>query len=104
MFTLILLDVFLLVLFGTALSKHYKCVPYITGTDIGGRYHCQRRLRLHLRRIYADIAVWRWTSEGARFHFCRGPTAQAFSRNHALNGVFGEMSEAGFPDEVIDGN
>ena len=35
--------------------------------------------------------------------FLPGTYGTSLLRNHALNGVFNEMSKAGFPDEVIDG-
>ena len=54
---LFVLDVILLVLFGTALSSIINFFLSSPGADVGGGDDSERRVRLHMRRIHADIAV-----------------------------------------------
>ena len=97
----ILLDVFLLVLFGTALSSIINV--FLTsqgqisavGTIVSAGYG-------FICGAYMPISQF---GDGLQkvLSFLPGTYGTSLLRNHALNGVFGEMSEAGFPDEVIDG-
>ena len=97
----ILLDVFLLVLFGTALSSIINV--FLTsqgqisavGTIVSAGYG-------FICGAYMPISQF---GDGLQkvLSFLPGTYGTSLLRNHALNGVFNEMSEAGFPDEVIDG-
>ena len=95
----ILLDVFLLVLFGTALSSIINV--FLTsqgqisavGTIVSAGYG-------FICGAYMPISQF---GDGLQKVLSFLPGTYGLLRNHALNGVFGEMSEAGFPDEVIDG-
>jgi len=93
--------VFLLVLFGTALSSIINV--FLTsqgqisavGTIVSAGYG-------FICGAYMPISQF---GDGLQkvLSFLPGTYGTSLLRNHALNGVFGEMSEAGFPDEVIDG-
>lgn len=98
---LILLDVFLLVMFGTALSSiinafltsqgQISAVGAIVGAGYGficGAYMPISQFGDGLQKVLS---------------FLPGTYGTSLLRNHALNGVFNEMSKTGFPDEVIDG-
>ena len=98
----ILLDVFLLVLFGTALSSIINV--FLTsqgqisavGTIVSAGYG-------FICGAYMPISQFGDGLQKRVLSFLPGTYGTSLLRNHALNGVFGEMSEAGFPDEVIDG-
>lgn len=98
---LILLDVFLMVLFGTALSS---CVVYplktngqasAVGTIVSAGYG-------FICGAYMPISSF---SQGLQkaLSFLPGTYGTSLFRNHALGGVLEEMSKQGFPNEVIDG-
>ena len=84
---LVLLDVFLLVLFGTALSS---CINFFLTTD--GRNSCrfddrQLDIRLFVRRLYADLPVFRRDSERDLFfarHLRDYASAQSFYARRAV--------------------
>ena len=97
---LIVLDVFLLTMFGTALSS---CVNFFLSTDgqasavgtivsAGYGFICG---------AYMPISGF---SAGLQkvLSFLPGTYGTSLLRRHALRGVFAEMSESGFPDEVMD--
>ena len=83
------LDIVLLVLFGTALSSIINCFLKLTGANFRRRHNRKLRLRLYLRRIYADFAVRQRPAKGAFVfarHICHKPAAKprscgSFSRN-----------------------
>ena len=96
----LLLDVVLLVLFGTALSS---CVNYplstngqasAVGTVVSAGYG-------FICGAYMPISNF---SEGLQkvLSFLPGTYGTSLLRNHALRGVFGEMSNQGFPNEVVE--
>ena len=98
---LLLLDVFLLVMFGTALSS---CVNFFlstngqasaVGTVISAGYG-------FVCGAYMPISNF---SEGLRnvLSFLPGTYGTSLLRNHTLRGVFAEMGEQGFPAEVVEG-
>lgn len=97
---LIVLDVFLLTMFGTALSS---CVNFFLSTDgqasavgtivsAGYGFICG---------AYMPISGF---SAGLQkvLSFLPGTYGTSLLRRHAMRGVFAEMSEGGFPDEVMD--
>lgn len=97
---LIALDVFLLTMFGTALSS---CVNFFLSTDgqasavgtivsAGYGFICG---------AYMPISGF---SAGLQkvLSFLPGTYGTSLLRRHAMRGVFSEMSESGFPDEVMD--
>lgn len=97
---LIALDVFLLTMFGTALSS---CVNFFLSTDgqasavgtivsAGYGFICG---------AYMPISGF---SAGLQkvLSFLPGTYGTSLLRRHAMRGVFAEMSESGFPDEVMD--
>ena len=96
----LLLDVVLLVLFGTALSS---CVNYplstngqasAVGTVVSAGYG-------FICGAYMPISNF---SEGLQkvLSFLPGTYGTTLLRNHALRGVFEEMSSQGFPNEVVE--
>ena len=96
----LLLDVVLLVLFGTALSS---CVNYplstngqasAVGTVVSAGYG-------FICGAYMPISN---VSEGLQkvLSFLPGTYGTSLLRNHALRGVFEEMSNQGFPNEVVE--
>lgn len=96
----LLLDVVLLVLFGTALSS---CVNYplstngqasAVGTVVSAGYG-------FICGAYMPISNF---SEGLQkvLSFLPGTYGTSLLRNHALRGVFEEMSSQGFPNEVVE--
>lgn len=97
----IVLDVFLLVMFGTALSSivnfflssqgQISAVESIVSAGYG--FICG---------AYMPIASF---SKGLQrvISFLPGTYGISLLRNHALNGVYIEMSDKGFPTEVIEG-
>ena len=97
---LMVLDVFLLTMFGTALSS---CVNFFLSTDgqasavgtivsAGYGFICG---------AYMPISGF---SAGLQkvLSFLPGTYGTSLLRRHAMRGVFAEMSESGFPDEVMD--
>ena len=96
----LLLDVVLLVLFGTALSS---CVNFFlstngqasaVGTVVSAGYG-------FICGAYMPISQF---SEGLQkvISFLPGTYGTSLLRNHALRGVFEEMGEQGFPSEVVE--
>ena len=96
----LLLDVVLLVLFGTALSS---CVNFFlstngqasaVGTIVSAGYG-------FICGAYMPISQF---SEGLQkvISFLPGTYGTSLLRNHALRGVFEEMGEQGFPSEVVE--
>ncbi|MDY3746594.1 MAG: ABC transporter permease [Lachnospiraceae bacterium] len=96
----LLLDVILLVLFGTALAS---CVNFplstqgqasAVGTIVSAGYG-------FICGAYMPISQF---SEGLRkvISFLPGTYGTSLLRNHALRGVFDEMSAVGFPNEVVE--
>ena len=97
---LLFLDVFLLVLFGTALSS---CVNFplstqgqssAVGTIISAGYG-------FICGAYMPISQF---SDGLQkvISFLPGTYGTSLLRNHALRGVFAEMGNQGFPSEVVE--
>lgn len=97
---LIVLDVFLLTMFGTALSS---CVNFFLSTDgqasavgtivsAGYGFICG---------AYMPISGFSAGLQKA-LSFLPGTYGTSLLRRHAMRGVFAEMSESGFPDEVMD--
>lgn len=97
---LILLDVFLLTMFGTALSS---CVNFFLTTDgqssavgtiVSAGYG-------FLCGAYMPISNF---GEGLQraLSFLPGTYGTSLLRNHTLRGIFAEMSAQGFPDEVVE--
>lgn len=97
----ILLDVFLLVMFGTALSSAINFFLSTQGqisamgTIISSGYG-------FLCGAYMPISQF---GEGLQtvLSFLPGTYGTALLRNHCLNGVFRDMQDIGYPPEVIDG-
>ena len=97
----IIADVFLLVMFGTALSSIINF--FLTsqgqisavGTIVSAGYG-------FICGAYMPIASF---SKGLQkvLSFLPGTYGTSLVRNHALNGVYKEMSATGFPKEVIEG-
>ena len=96
----LLLDVVMLMLFGTALSS---CVNYplstngqasAVGTVVSAGYG-------FICGAYMPISNF---SEGLQkvLSFLPGTYGTSLLRNHALRGVFEEMSNQGFPNEVVE--
>ncbi len=96
----VFLDVVLLVLFGTALSS---CVNFplstqgqasAVGTIVSAGYG-------FVCGAYMPISQF---SDGLQkvISFLPGTYGTSLLRNHALRGVFEEMSNQGFPDEVVE--
>ena len=98
---LLLLDVFLLVMFGTALSSIINFFLSsqgqisAVGTVISAGYG-------FICGAYMPISQF---SEGLQkvISFLPGTYGTSLIRNHALRGVYAEMAEQGFPAEVIEG-
>ena len=98
---LLLLDVLLLTLFGTALSS---CVNFplstngqasAVGTIVSAGYG-------FICGAYMPISSFSTGLQRA-LSFLPGTYGTSLLRNHALAGVYRQMSEIGFPDEVISG-
>lgn len=96
----VILDVFLLTMFGVALSS---CVNFplttqgqssAVGTIVSAGYG-------FLCGAYMPISNF---SEGLQklLSFLPGTYGTSLLRNHALNGVYAEMENIGFPAEIID--
>lgn len=98
---LIFADVFLLVLFGTALSSIINV--FLTtqgqisavGTIVSAGYG-------FLCGAYMPISNFGDGLQKA-LSFLPGTYGTSLLRNHAMRGVFAEMAESGFPKEVIEG-
>lgn len=96
----LLLDVLLLVLFGTALSSIINCFLSsqgqisAVGTIVSAGYG-------FLCGAYMPISQF---SDGLQkvISFLPGTYGTSLLRNHALRGVFEEMSTQGFPPEVVE--
>lgn len=97
---LIMLDCFLLTAFGTAISSVINVFiktngqASAVGTIVSAGYG-------FLCGAYMPISTF---SSGLRntLMFLPGTYGTSLIRNHCLNGVFKEMSEVGFPDEVVE--
>lgn len=97
---LLLLDIFLLVLFGTALSSIVNCClksqgqMSAVGTVISAGYG-------FVCGAYMPISQF---SDGLQkaISFLPGTYGTSLLRNHALRGVFEEMSNQKFPSEVVE--
>ncbi|MCQ4022072.1 MULTISPECIES: ABC transporter permease [unclassified Ruminococcus] len=97
---LIFIDVFLLVMFGTALSSIINFFLSsqgqisAVGTIISAGYG-------FICGAYMPISSF---SEGLQnvLSFLPGTYGTALIRNHTMNGVFNELSDIGFPSEVIE--
>lgn len=98
---LVLLDIFLLAMFGTALSSiigfflstqgQISAVGTVVSSGYGficGAYMPISQFGEPLQRVLS---------------FLPGTYGTALLRNHALRGVFAEMKAQGFPQEVVDG-
>ena len=96
----LLLDVALLVLFGTALSScvnfplHTPGQASAVGTIVSAGYG-------FVCGAYMPISQF---SDGLQkvISFLPGTYGTSLLRNHALRGVFAEMRAQGFPDEVVE--
>ena len=97
---MIMLDIFLLSLFGTALSSIINLFLSTqgqisaVGTVVSAGYG-------FICGAYMPISQF---SEGLQkvLSFLPGTYGTSLLRNHALRGVFEEMGDAGFPDEVVE--
>ena len=97
---LVLQDVMILVLFGTALSSIVNCNLTTTGqasavgTNVSAGYG-------FLCGAYMPISNF---GEGLQrvLSFLPGTYGTALFRNHALRGVYAEMTRTGFPAEVVE--
>ncbi len=97
---LILTDVFLLAMFGTALSSVINFFlstqgqSSAVGTIVSAGYG-------FICGAYMPISSF---GEGLQkvISFLPGTYGTSLIRNHALNGAFNEMSAVGFPDEVVN--
>ncbi len=98
---LIILDVLILVLFGTALSSLINCnlstngQASAVGTIVSSGYG-------FLCGAYMPISNFSTGLQKVLSYF-PGTYGTSLIRNHALNGVFDEMKEVGFPPIVIEG-
>lgn len=98
---LITLDVLILVLFGTALSSLINCnlstngQASAVGTIVSSGYG-------FLCGAYMPISNFSTGLQKVLSYF-PGTYGTSLIRNHALNGVFEEMKEVGFPPVVIEG-
>lgn len=98
---LMVLDIFLLTLFGTALSSIVNYTlstsgqASAVGTVVSAGYG-------FICGAYMPLSNF---SEGLQkaLSFLPGTYGTSLIRNHALNGVFEEMSNQGFPSEVVEG-
>lgn len=96
---LLCLDVFILVMFGTALSSIINCnlstngQASAVGTVVSAGYG-------FVCGAYMPISNF---GEGLQkvLSFLPGTYGTSLLRNHALNGVYAEMSRSGFPAEVV---
>lgn len=98
--TLILFDVFLLVMFGVALSSIINFFLSSQG-QISAVGSIVSSMYGFLCGAYMPISQF---SEGLRnaLAFLPGTYATSLLRNHALRGVFAEIKTEGYPKEIID--
>ena len=97
---MIMLDIFLLSLFGTALSSIINLFLSTqgqisaVGTVVSAGYG-------FICGAYMPISQF---SEGLQkvLSFLPGTYGTSLLRNHAMRGVFEDMGDAGFPDEVVE--
>lgn len=96
----ILLDVFLLVMFGVALSSIINFFLSTQG-QISAVGSIVSSMYGFICGAYMPISQF---SEGLRntLAFLPGTYATSLLRNHALQGVFAEMKADGYPTEIID--
>ncbi len=98
---LIALDIFLLVMFGTALSSivnvFLKTPGQISavGTVVSAGYGFVCGAYMPISQFGAGLQKV--------LSFLPGTYGTSIIRNHAMNGVYREMAATGFPDEVIEG-
>lgn len=98
---LLLLDVILLVLFGTSLSSLINCnlstngQGSAVGTVVSSGYG-------FICGAYMPISSF-GTGLQRVISFLPGTYGTSLLRNHALRGVYAEMKEQGYPAEVIEG-
>lgn len=97
---LILLDVFLLVMFGVALSSIINFFLSSQG-QISAVGSIVSSMYGFICGAYMPISQF---NEGLRntLAFLPGTYATSLLRNHALRGVFAEMKADGYPNEIID--
>ncbi|MBE6952115.1 MAG: ABC transporter permease [Ruminococcaceae bacterium] len=97
----ILLDVFLLVMFGTALSSvinHFLCTQgqiSAVGSIVSAGYG-------FICGAYIPISQFGETLQTV-ISFLPGTYATALLRNHAMRGVFAAMEESGIPSAALEG-
>lgn len=98
---LMVLDIVLLVMFGTALSS-ILCVFMNTQGQISAAGTVVSAGYGFICGAYMPISQF---STGLQkvLSFLPGTYGTSLLRNHALRGVFGEMEQQGFPQEVITG-
>ena len=98
---LIILDVVLLVLFGTALSSliNFSLTTNGQGSAVGTIVSAGYGF---ICGAYMPISNF---GEGLQkvLSFLPGTYGTSLLRNHAMRGVYAEMSDAGFPSEVVEG-
>lgn len=98
---LIILDVILLVLFGTALSSliNFSLTTNGQGSAVGTIVSAGYGF---ICGAYMPISNF---GEGLQkvLSFLPGTYGTSLLRNHAMRGVYAEMSDAGFPAEVVEG-
>lgn len=98
---LMCLDTVILVLFGTSLSSIINCnlstngQASAVGTIVSSGYG-------FICGAYMPISNF-GTGLQKVLSFLPGTYGTALFRNHALNGVYQEMEQCGFPSEVVDG-
>ena len=97
---LFLLDVFLLVMFGTALSS-LVCYPLNSQGQLSAVGSIVSSTYGFICGAYMPISNFSW---GLRtmMSFLPGTYGTSLLRNHALSGVYEEMSAKGIPQEVIE--
>ena len=94
----LLLDVSLLVLFGTALSS---CVNFpLSANGQGSAVGTIVSAGYGFISLYANLPVLGRTAEGDLLP--AGTYGTSLLRNHAPRGVFEEMGAQGFPSEVVE--
>lgn len=85
--------------FGQHTFRHYRPSADDTGTAFGRGNHRQRRLRLFMRSLYANIQFWHWIAESI-----------VLSAEHLRNFLieeshatwyFEEMEKQNLPEEMI---
>lgn len=98
---LIILDVFLFTMFGTALSSIINAFLKTQG-QISAVSTIVSACYGFICGAYMPISQF---GNGLQNVLCFLPSTYSTSliKNHAMRGVFAEMSNAGFPDEVVEG-